>query len=83
MTSEEMKKKFWELYQYMATSENVAYMRAFGNVHKEMMDWMIANKPSGPGMDRETLLYQVEELPDTEGGREDCFRHGAKSTLEP
>ena len=45
MTSEEMKKKFLELYQYMATSENVTYMRAFGNVHKEMMDWMIANKP--------------------------------------
>ena len=45
MTPEEMKKKFWELYQYMATSENVAYMRAFGNVHKEMMEWMIANKP--------------------------------------
>lgn len=45
MTAEEMKKKFWELYQYMATSENVAYMRTFGNVHKEMMEWMIANKP--------------------------------------
>ena len=45
MTTDEMKKKFWELYPYMATSENVAYMRAFGNVHKEMMDWMIANKP--------------------------------------
>ena len=41
---EEMIKKFNELYQLMASSENVAYMRAFGNVHKEMMEWMIANK---------------------------------------
>lgn len=40
-----MKKKFHELYQLMATSQNVAFMHVFGNVHKEMMEWMIANKP--------------------------------------
>lgn len=45
MTSEEMRKKFHELYQYMATSDNVENMKVFGNVHKEMMVWMIANKP--------------------------------------
>lgn len=45
MTNEEMKQKFDELYNYMATSNNVTYMRVFGNVHKEMMDWFIANKP--------------------------------------
>lgn len=45
MTADEMKKKFTELYQFMASSENVAFMRVFGNVHKEMMDWFIANKP--------------------------------------
>jgi len=40
-----MRKKFDELYRYMASSNEVAYMRTFGNVHKEMMMWMIANKP--------------------------------------
>ncbi len=40
-----MKKKFSELYNLMATSDDVAYMHTFGNVHREMMDWMIANKP--------------------------------------
>ena len=29
----------------MANQHDVKYMRVFGNVHKEMMDWFIANKP--------------------------------------
>lgn len=45
MTADEMKQKFDALYQLMAGQQNVAYMRTFGNVHKEMMDWFIANKP--------------------------------------
>ena len=45
MTPEEMKKEFVALYEMMAHSENVAFMHVFGNVHKEMMDWFIANKP--------------------------------------
>lgn len=40
-----MKQKFDELYNYMASSNKVEYMRAFGIVQHEMMDWMIANKP--------------------------------------
>ena len=40
-----MKEKFESLYNYMASSTNVAYMRTFGNVNKEMMSWMIQNKP--------------------------------------
>ena len=44
-STEEMKKEFQELYTVMATSGNVAYMHVFGNVHKEMMEWFIANKP--------------------------------------
>jgi hypothetical protein len=46
MTPEEMRKKFRELYQLMATSNNVAFMHVFGNVHKEMMEWFIQNKPA-------------------------------------
>ena len=45
MTPEQMKEKFESLYNYMASSNNVAYMHTFGNVHKEMMAWMILNKP--------------------------------------
>lgn len=45
MTQEEMKKEFTALYNMMASSQEVAFMRTFGNVHKEMMDWFIANKP--------------------------------------
>lgn len=45
MNQEEMKKEFYALYDMMASSNKVAYMRTFGNVHKEMMEWMIANKP--------------------------------------
>ena len=45
MTAEEMKKEFYELYDMMAMSHNVDNMRTFGNVHKEMMEWMIQNKP--------------------------------------
>lgn len=45
MTAADMKQEFKELYQLMATSANVNYMKAFGDVHKEMMDWFIANKP--------------------------------------
>lgn len=45
MTSEEMKNEFVILYNIMANSKNVAYMRIFGQVHKEMMLWFIQNKP--------------------------------------
>lgn len=45
MTQEEMKKEFESLYDMMASSNKVENMRTFGNVHKEMMDWFIANKP--------------------------------------
>ena len=41
-----MKKEFYELYDMMAVSHDVNNMRTFGNVHKEMMEWMIANKPA-------------------------------------
>ena len=44
-TSEEMHNQFTELYNLMATSNNVTFMRTFGNVHHEMMEWFIANKP--------------------------------------
>lgn len=44
-TPEQMKEQFTELYNMMAMSNNVEFMRIFGNVHKEMMHWFITNKP--------------------------------------
>lgn len=41
----ELTSRFNALYEQMATSNNVAYMRTFGLVLKEMMEWMIKNKP--------------------------------------
>ena len=40
-----MRKEFRALYDYMASSNNPAYMKVFGNTMVEMMNWMIANKP--------------------------------------
>lgn len=45
MTQEEMKKEFNALYNMMANSNKVEYMHVFGEVHKEMFDWFVANKP--------------------------------------
>ena len=53
-----MKKKFTELYQIMATSENVEFMQTFGNVHKEMMNWFISNKPESA----EEWLCKLESI---------------------
>lgn len=44
-TPEEMRQKFQALYNMMAASQNVAFMHAFGKVHKEMIEWFIQNKP--------------------------------------
>lgn len=44
MTSEEMRKEFQALYDMMAGSSNENFMRTFGYVHKEIMEWMIQNK---------------------------------------
>jgi hypothetical protein len=45
MTQEEMRNEFNALYNMMANSQNPAFMHVFGMVHKEMMEWFIANKP--------------------------------------
>lgn len=45
MTKQELTDKFDMLYDYMAASNNVKYMKTFGYVHRDMMDWMIENKP--------------------------------------
>ena len=41
-----MRQEFYDLYNMMANSHKVEYMHTFGQVHKEMMEWMIANKPT-------------------------------------
>lgn len=44
MTPQELKNKYYELYDYMAQSKDPKNMKAFGHVMNEMMDWLIANK---------------------------------------
>lgn len=45
MTSEEMKTEFNALYNMMANSQKIEYMHTFGNVHREMFEWFVSNKP--------------------------------------
>lgn len=58
MNKEEMMAQFYALYNKMATSNNVAYMTIFGNVHKEMFAWMAANKPDVA----EEMLMKLEAI---------------------
>lgn len=53
-----MKQEFASLYQMMATSNDVAYMHIFGQVHKEMFEWMLANKPEVA----EEMLMKLEAI---------------------
>lgn len=46
MNSQELKEKYWSLYEYMANSQKPEYMKAFGRVMTTMMDDMIHNNPS-------------------------------------
>ena len=55
MTANEMKEKYMMLYDYMASSNNPKYMKAFGVVMNDMMDWMIANKP-------DVAIEEIERL---------------------
>ena len=45
MTPQELKEKYYELYDYMAQSKDPKNMKAFGHVMNEMMEWLAANKP--------------------------------------
>lgn len=58
MTQEEMRKEFNELYDMMAMSHDVRNMQTFGNVHKQMMDWMISNRPQ----DAQEWISQLESV---------------------
>ena len=45
MNANELREKYYELYDYMAQSKDPKNMKAFGHTMNEMMDWLIANKP--------------------------------------
>ena len=44
LTQQELRDKYAMLYEYMATSQKPEYMKAFGHVMSEMMEWTITNK---------------------------------------
>ena len=46
MNPQELKEKYWSLYEYMANSNKPEYMKAFGRVMTTMMDDMIQSNPS-------------------------------------
>ena len=46
MTQEELHEKYTKLYEYMAASKEARYMKLFGSVMTEMMEWMIKNQPT-------------------------------------
>lgn len=58
MTTGQMTQEFEVLYNLMANSNKVEYMRIFGQVHREMMDWMIANRPA----EAEEWLCKLESI---------------------
>ena len=53
-----MRKEFYELYDMMAMSHDVKNMQTFGNVHKEMMEWMIQNRPT----DAQAWIEKLESI---------------------
>lgn len=46
MTPQELKEKYWSLYEYMANSKDPKNMKTFGRVMTSMMNDMIAGNPS-------------------------------------
>ena len=46
MTAQELKEKYWSLYEYMANSRNPENMKIFGRVMSTMIEDMIASNPS-------------------------------------
>jgi len=58
MTTQELKEKYTELYDYMSASRKTENMMLFGCVMTEMMDWMIQNKPDVA----EEMIDQLEAI---------------------
>ena len=46
MTAQELKDKYWSLYEYMANSKKPENMKTFGRVMTTMVDDMIQSSPS-------------------------------------
>lgn len=46
MTQQELKDKYWSLYEYMANSGNPENMKLFGRVMSQMMEDLIQSSPS-------------------------------------
>ena len=46
MNAQEMKEKYWSLYEYMANSKKPENMKAFGRVMTAMMEDMIQSNPT-------------------------------------
>ena len=58
MTQSELRNEYNVLFSMMASSTNVAYMHVFGQVHKEMFEWFVQNKPA----EAEEWLNKLESI---------------------
>ena len=57
-TAQELKDKYYELYEYMASSKDPKNMKAFGHVMNEMYEWFVANKPDAA----QEMIDQLESI---------------------
>jgi hypothetical protein len=46
MNAQELRERYWSLYEYMANSKNPDNMKAFGRVMTSMVEEMIQSSPS-------------------------------------
>ena len=58
MESKDLKQRYVELYDYMATSKEPANMKHFGNIMTEMFHWFADNKPEKA----EEWLWKLEAI---------------------
>ena len=58
MTQEEMRKEFYALYNMMANSDKVENMHVFGQVEKEMFEYLVQTKPEVA----EEMLMKLESI---------------------
>lgn len=58
MNAKELKARYTQLYDQMATSNDVKNMQVFGRVMTSIMDWLIESKPT----EAEEFICQLESI---------------------
>ena len=92
MTSDELKEKYWSLYEYMANSKDPKNMKIFGGVMTQMVMDMIASSPSKAEEYIDSLeavkwrnylsLKEAQKIVDGMVPKAPCTRDVWKTTME-